>query len=59
MLLQNEVKFLLLCLVKLDSRFTQAVRSKEVYLYQTCLSRNCQELCLSVTLVHESVGRRC
>jgi len=37
MLSQKEVKPLLLCLINLDSRFSQAAKTEEVYLHQTCL----------------------
>jgi hypothetical protein len=37
---QKEAKPLLLCLINLDSCFSQAAKTEEVYLYQSRVSRN-------------------
>jgi hypothetical protein len=40
MLPQKEVEHLLLCLINLDIRFSKEIKTVEMYLHQTCLSRN-------------------
>jgi hypothetical protein len=46
MLLQKAEKPWPLCFIKLHSWFSQAAKTKEVYMHQTCLSRNRHWICL-------------
>jgi hypothetical protein len=45
-LVKKEGKPFFLCLMNLDSHFSQAAKAEEVYLRQTCLSRNQHKICL-------------
>jgi hypothetical protein len=42
----QEVKALMLWLIKTDNRFSQAATTEEVYLHRNYFSKNCHKICL-------------